>query len=132
MRALAERLDVKAASLYWHVRDRGELLELLAESILDSVRNPRRGGDWRAGVLAITGALARRVAAQRDSARILLEAQGALARSDTLGVLKDQLVTAGLQPAEAGDVALMAMTYVITGRAPVPSEPKSREAGVAE
>ena len=33
MRALADRLDVKAASLYWHVRDRRELLELLAESI---------------------------------------------------------------------------------------------------
>jgi AcrR family transcriptional regulator len=25
MRALADRLDVKAASLYWHVRDRREL-----------------------------------------------------------------------------------------------------------
>ena len=31
MRALADRLEVKAASLYWHVRDRRELLELLAE-----------------------------------------------------------------------------------------------------
>jgi len=28
MRALADRLQVKAASLYWHVRDRRELLEL--------------------------------------------------------------------------------------------------------
>jgi len=27
MRALADKLDVKAASLYWHVRDRSELLE---------------------------------------------------------------------------------------------------------
>ena len=27
MRALADRLEVKAASLYWHVRDRRELLE---------------------------------------------------------------------------------------------------------
>src|SRR5258708_25515881 len=40
MRALADRLHVKAASLYWHVRDRRELLELLAESILDGVPAP--------------------------------------------------------------------------------------------
>src|SRR2546428_921416 len=38
MRGLAERLHVKAASLYWHVRGRGELLELLAQAILESVR----------------------------------------------------------------------------------------------
>ena len=47
MRALAEKLDVKAASLYWHVRDRRELLELLAEGILQGIRRPRRGGGWR-------------------------------------------------------------------------------------
>src|SRR5258708_30809587 len=46
MRALADRLHVKAASLYWHVRDRRELLELLAESILDGVPAPRAEG-WR-------------------------------------------------------------------------------------
>ncbi|TMD33493.1 MAG: TetR family transcriptional regulator, partial [Chloroflexi bacterium] len=52
MRALADRLEVKAASLYWHVRDRRELLELLAESILDGVGRPRRGAGWRQGVMA--------------------------------------------------------------------------------
>src|SRR5256714_13552595 len=45
MRALADRLKVKAASLYWHVRDRRELLELVAESILDKV--PATGGAGR-------------------------------------------------------------------------------------
>src|SRR4029077_7430561 len=40
MRALAERLQVKAASLYWHVRDRDELLGLLADAILESVSRP--------------------------------------------------------------------------------------------
>ena len=43
MRALADRLEVKAASLYWHVRDRRELLDLVAESILSSVRVTGRG-----------------------------------------------------------------------------------------
>jgi len=57
MRALAERLEVKAASLYWHVRDRGELLELLAESILETVVQPRRGAGWRQSAMATGDAL---------------------------------------------------------------------------
>ncbi len=118
MRALADRLDVKASSLYWHVRDRRELIELLAEAILESVPRPRRGGDWRRGVLAAGDALHRRVTAQKDADRILLEVPEALERSDTFVDLKAQLQGAGLQAKEAGDVALMAMTYVIAGRSP--------------
>ncbi|MGH2459395.1 MAG: helix-turn-helix domain-containing protein, partial [Chloroflexota bacterium] len=34
MRPLADRLGVKAASLYWHVRDRDELMGLLAAALL--------------------------------------------------------------------------------------------------
>jgi len=118
MRALAERLDVKASSLYWHVRDRRELLELLAESILETVPRSRRGGGWRSGVLAIGAVLRRHVAEQKDAGRILLEAPDALERSDAFAELKGQLQIAGLAPAEAGDVALMVMTYEISGRTP--------------
>src|SRR5712691_11074717 len=82
MRALADRLDVKAASLYWHVRDRRELVELLAESILDSVIRPRHRSSWRLTVQAICEALGRRVAAQKDAGRVVLEVPEALTRSD--------------------------------------------------
>ncbi len=118
MRALAERLDVKAASLYWHVRDRQELFELLAEEIFETIPRSRRGGDWRRGVLASVEALRRRVAAQKDADRILLEVPAAFERSHTFADIKAQLQGAGLQAKEAGDVALMAMTYVIAGRTP--------------
>jgi TetR/AcrR family tetracycline transcriptional repressor len=118
MRALADRLDVKAASLYWHVRDRRELMELLAESILESVARPRARATWRETVVAIAGSLGRRVAAQKDANRILLEVPEALERSDTFADLRTQLVGAGLQPAEAADLALMVITYVIAGRTP--------------
>ena len=116
MRALADRLEVKASSLYWHVRDRGELLELLAESILERVGRPRRSGAWRQSVLAIGAALGTSVNAQKDADRILLEVPEALERSDTFADLKSPLQAAGLQAAEAGDVALMVMTSVISRR----------------
>jgi AcrR family transcriptional regulator len=119
MRALADKLEVKAASLYWHVRDRRELVDLLGESILESVGRPRRSGSWRDNVLAAGSALGRRVAAQKDTGRILLEVPDALRRSDLFREVAGQLQSAGLQPAEASDVALMLMTHVITGQAAV-------------
>ncbi len=118
MRSLGNRLEVKAASLYWHVRDRRELLELLAESILDGVARPRRRPGWRESVLATGVALGRRVSAQKDAARILLEVPESLTRSDTFGDLVAELQSAGLRAGEAAEVAVMVMTQVITSRPP--------------
>jgi AcrR family transcriptional regulator len=116
MRALAEQLEVKAASLYWHVRDRRELIELLADSILATVPATHRPSGWRQAVLDAGAVLRNRVAAQKDADRILLEVPDALERSGTYGDLKLQLQKAGLQPAEASEVALAVMVQVITAR----------------
>ena len=123
MRALADRLHVKAASLYWHVRDRRELLELLADAILDGVRGTP-SGPWRSVARGTALALAAAVAAQRDGARILLEVPDALQRSAPYLSVKQSLQDAGLQPTESGDVAFMLMVHVIvdraTGKPPLP------------
>ena len=113
MRSLADRLHVKAASLYWHVRDRRELLELLAESILDGVPAPPAKG-WREGVLRISAALQAVIASRQDAGRILLEVPEAIKKSDTFGRLKGRLESAGLRPAEADEVALMVMVHGIS------------------
>src|SRR6266508_701388 len=72
MRALADRLGVKAASIYWHVRDRRELLELLAAALLAEVRPAATRAGWRADALAVCAALERVVEGRRDTARVLL------------------------------------------------------------
>lgn len=117
MRALAERLDVKAASLYWHVRDREELLQLLADAILESA-GPARGADWRGAVSSAAASLGRVVARQKDAARILLEVPEALERSGLFAAVASRLEEAGLSAGQARDVALMVMTHVIVGGAP--------------
>ena len=127
MRGLAERLDVKAASLSWHVRDRDELLELLAESILDKVRRPRAAAGWRDAVLATSESLRRQTARQKDAGRLLLEAPDAVHRSGAFADLRAQLEIAGLSRAEAAEVAFMAMTYVISGE--TSDEPPRMKAG---
>ena len=118
MRSLADRLQVKAASLYWHVRDRRDLLELLADSILAGVPGVDAKQGWRPAVAARAAALRGTVAAQRDATRILLEVPDALERSSAFGWLVGELGGAGLGPHEARDVARMLTTYIITGAAP--------------
>lgn len=129
MRALADRLQVKAASLYWHVRDRDELLELLADGILESVSRPRQRATWRETVQAISGSLHRSVSAHKDANRILLEVPGALGRSDVARDLATAFRSAGLQEAEAADVARMVMTQVIAAPSAAADEPAARAAG---
>jgi AcrR family transcriptional regulator len=115
MRGLADRLHVKAASLYWHVRDRRELIELLAESILDRVP-PARATHWRDAVLGMAAALQSTVTSQQDAGRILLEVPEAIKKSGVFARLRSVLATAGLQPGEADEVALMVMVHVISHR----------------
>src|SRR2546428_13227603 len=118
MRSLANRLQVKAASLYWHVRDRRELLELLAESILASTPRGRRGAGWRQTVLASAESLRRRVSAQQDATRVLLEVPEALEQSAVFADIRAQLVTAGLRADEAGEGGLMGMSSAPSARGP--------------
>src|SRR5215467_11312951 len=47
MRRLAERLGVKAASLYRHVRNKDELLVLLGDEISGEIPFPNPSGSWR-------------------------------------------------------------------------------------
>jgi TetR/AcrR family tetracycline transcriptional repressor len=129
MRALADRLQVRAASLYWHVRDRHELLELLADAILDSAGRPRSRAGWRETAVAIAAALQRRVSEHRDAGRILLEVADALDRSDVARELEAAFRSAGLQAVEAADVARMVMTQVIAAPAARDQEPVTRSKG---
>src|SRR5947209_10212649 len=47
MRSLAKKLGIQAASLYWHVRSKQDLLSLLAEEICEPMREPDRTLPWR-------------------------------------------------------------------------------------
>ncbi len=71
MRNLAERLTIKAASLYWYVRDKEELLGLLADAICVEVGAPVAEAPWRAQLETLLGEYRRILQSHRDAARIL-------------------------------------------------------------
>jgi TetR/AcrR family tetracycline transcriptional repressor len=71
MRTLADRLNVKAASLYRHVRDKDELLALLGDEISGEIPLPREGGNWRTQLVEAAWNVRRGLLAHRDAARVL-------------------------------------------------------------
>ncbi len=71
MRRLAERLGVKAASLYRHVRDKDELLVLLGDEISGEIPLTPPSGSWREQLTEVAWNVRRGLLAHRDAARLL-------------------------------------------------------------
>ena len=114
MRTLADRTGVKAASLYWHVRDRDELLELVADALLARVTTREQPKDWRGTALALCLATGATIAAQRDGDRILHEVPDAVRRSAVYARLVNAIAAGGIDDQGAGEVAAMMIGFVVT------------------
>jgi TetR/AcrR family transcriptional regulator, tetracycline repressor protein len=71
MRRLAERLGVKAASLYRHVRNKDELLALLGDEISAEIPLSSAAGSWRRQLVEMAWNVRRGLLAHRDAARVL-------------------------------------------------------------
>ncbi|QKW32964.1 TetR/AcrR family transcriptional regulator [Actinomadura sp. NAK00032] len=57
MRRLGTRLNSGATSVYWHVANKDELLELALDQVMAEVEVPAAGGDWRASATAYARSL---------------------------------------------------------------------------
>lgn len=71
MRRLAERLGVKAASLYRHVHNKNELLALLGDEISGEIPASRATGTAQEQLAEIAWNVRRGLLAHRDAARVL-------------------------------------------------------------
>jgi TetR/AcrR family tetracycline transcriptional repressor len=71
MRALADRLSVKAASLYRHVRDKDELLVLLADEISGAIPLVAADRPWQQALADLARQARRQLLGHRDAARLL-------------------------------------------------------------
>ena len=113
-RKVAERLGIKSASLYWHVRDREELLDLLSDRIVADARWPAASSGWREKVEGLMHEYLRCLLAHRDAARV------AAGRPPTgpnrlrgAEMLLGALLDAGLSEFESIDAGLVLTTYVV-------------------
>jgi AcrR family transcriptional regulator len=57
MRRIAAELGVAAPSLYWHVKSKNELYELMVDAVIGEITLPKRpSGEWRADLRSIARA----------------------------------------------------------------------------
>lgn len=74
MRLVAAELGVQAPALYWHVRNKQELLDAMAVRVylaaVDGVESPRRGEDWADWIADLARRLRRAMLGHRDGARV--------------------------------------------------------------
>jgi TetR/AcrR family tetracycline transcriptional repressor len=71
MRRLSERLGIKAASLYRHVRNKDELLQLLADEISGEIPAAPSTGTWQEQLRVVARNVRKGLLAHRDAARLL-------------------------------------------------------------
>ena len=142
LRRLAERLGIRAPTLYWHVRDKRELLDLMVSVIMDEAladwREPQPGQPWWDWLAGRARALRAGLLAHRDGALMLA---GNRPTQPALPGIERQLAAlaeAGFPPPEALLTLLALNAYVIgealdtqgeSGRSGQAAEP---EAGPAE
>ena len=111
MRALAGRMGVKAASLYWHIRDKEQLLEFIAEALLDRADVRSTPGGWRAQVTAACDRLQSVVLEHGAATEVLLSSPAVVQRSRLVRDLAHVLASAGL--AGAAEAAFSLVVQVV-------------------
>lgn len=115
MRSLAKKLGIKAASLYWHVRDKQELLNLLAEEICAPMPEPDRTLPWQHQLEVLGHEYRRMLLAHRDAARVLASSSGPTGphRLRLSEIVLRTLLDAGFTHRDAAYAGLLLNDYVV-------------------
>lgn len=129
LRKLAARLGVTVSSLYWHIRDRDELLALMCETVfrdcLDRTPDAEGWAEWLRGFAL---ALWDKQMALRDCQKLIIVAE--IDRA-TQKELKDdvgaRLSARGLVR-ERADIVQMSVQALVTGWSTLDHNPRSRKA----
>ncbi|MFE3445110.1 TetR/AcrR family transcriptional regulator C-terminal domain-containing protein [Nocardia sp. NPDC059180] len=75
MRKVAAALDVQAPALYWHVKNKRQLLDVMARAVFVSAASdleaPRQGQHWQDWLAEVARRLRRSMLRYRDGAKVL-------------------------------------------------------------
>ena len=73
MRTLAKELDIKAASLYWHIKNKQDLLDLLAEEICRPITIENSLQDTEKAIFSFCQMYREALLKVRDAVQVLME-----------------------------------------------------------
>ncbi len=118
MRVLAKELGVQAPTLYWHVKNKQQLLDamadLLAAEAAEGLEAPRRDETWQEWITEVAGRSRRTLLRYRDGARV---AAGAYSSNPAVGrtveLILRTLQDAGFEPVVAARAFPVILHYTI-------------------
>jgi TetR/AcrR family tetracycline transcriptional repressor len=114
MRRLADELGIKAASLYNHVRDKDELLGLMADAISAELPTFDHAKPWREQAEEMAKAIRRVLKKHRDGARVMAATPPAGPnRLRAIEQLLEALTKAGFPRSTVPDVAFLMSSFII-------------------
>lgn len=115
-RRLAERLGVQSPTLYWHFRNKGELLDAMAEAIMlerHDASPPRPGEAWDAWLAGNARSFRHALLAYRDGARLHAGTRPRALHFSSIERKVALLGDAGFTPDEAVDVMYAIGRFVV-------------------
>jgi TetR/AcrR family transcriptional regulator, tetracycline repressor protein len=118
VRALATRLDVRAPALYWHVRNKQELLDEMATEVMRRVTGALAalppGAGWRDDLAAYAHVLRAEYLRHRDGARIFSGTR--ITDPDVVRMKEpwfERWTAYGWKPADADDAVDVVTAFVV-------------------
>ncbi|UUZ91380.1 TetR/AcrR family transcriptional regulator C-terminal domain-containing protein [Paenibacillus sp. P25] len=114
MRKIADELNVKTASLYYHVKDKDQLLGWLADKISEEMDSPDPSAPWRAAASAVCGEFRKVLLAYRDAVDIFHSTLAAgFGRLTQIERLYQIFVSAGFADHQIPWLASMLKNFVV-------------------
>jgi TetR/AcrR family tetracycline transcriptional repressor len=118
MRMVAKELDVQAPTLYWHVKNKHELLDLMAGLITaeaaDGVEGPGRNETWQQWIAGLARRMRDAMLRYRDGARVTA---GSYSTGPSIGrtfeLVLRTLTDAGFSATEAARAFPSVLHYVV-------------------
>ncbi len=114
MRTVAQELDTAATSLYRHVHNKGELLDLVLDSLMGQVALPAEDADWRTAMRTVAVNLRSVLMGHRDAAVLHGERMAigpnALARME---YMCSKLLASGFSEDQAAAAAATVINYTV-------------------
>ncbi len=115
-RRLAERLGVQSPTLYWHFRNKAELLAAMAEAVMQERRQqplPAPGQSWQSWFIANAHGFRHALLGRRDGARLHAGTRPQGALFDDVEAKLGVLCAAGFEPVQAIGLLLAVSRFVV-------------------
>jgi TetR/AcrR family tetracycline transcriptional repressor len=132
LRRLAQRLSVQAPTLYWHLRSKAELVNALAEAILEELprqlKPPATDEPWRQWLIGFAQQLRRAILAHPDGARVISAAHMSATMANLTELAMSTLVGHGLPLRQARLTVLVVQRFTIGHVLEEQSPPPEQEA----